>query len=81
MARALLVDQGMPKILWFFALHNAVQVCNYLPIMVDGSMTKFLELVHQCQPNYQAILYPIFSHGYFCRVRDGSRDRPKFEPQ
>jgi hypothetical protein len=79
MARAILVDRGMP--IWFFALRDAVQVCNYLPIMVDGNMTTSFELVHQCQPNYQAILYSIFSHGYLQRVRDGSRECLQFEPQ
>jgi hypothetical protein len=34
MARALLVDRGMPKSLWFFALRHAVQVCNYLPVTI-----------------------------------------------
>jgi hypothetical protein len=81
MDRALLVDHGMPKRLWFFALGHAVQVCNYLPIMVDGYMTTSFKLVHQCQPNYQAVMCPIFSHGYFRSVRDGSRDRLQFEPQ
>jgi hypothetical protein len=49
--------------------------------MVDGSMTASFELVHQCQTNYQCILFPIFSHGYFRCVGDGSRDRVQFEPQ
>jgi hypothetical protein len=75
MSRAILVNCGMPKRIWFFALRRAVQVRNYLPIMVYGLMTTSFELVHRFQPNYQAILYPIFSHGYFRGVRDGSRDR------
>jgi hypothetical protein len=81
MASALLIERGMPKRLWIFTLFHAVQVCSYLPIMVDGSITTSLKLVHHCQPNYQAILYPIFSHGYFRRVQDDSRDRLQFEPQ
>jgi hypothetical protein len=55
MARAILVDCGIPKRLWFFAIHHTVR--------------------------YQAILYPIFIHGYFRRVRDGSCDRLQFKPQ
>jgi hypothetical protein len=65
----------------FFALHHAVHLCNYLPIMIDGYMTTSFELIHQCQPNYQAILYPNFSHGYLRRVLDGSRDQLQLEPQ
>jgi hypothetical protein len=75
MARDILFGHGMPKFSWSYALCHAVQVFNYLPIIVDGSMITSVELVHQCQPNYQAILYPIFSHGYVRIVRDGSRAR------
>jgi hypothetical protein len=81
MAHAILINHGMPKWLLLFALQHAVQVCNCLPVMVDGSITTSLELLHQCQPNYKAIIYPIFSHGIFRQVRDGSCDRLQFEPQ
>jgi hypothetical protein len=81
MARALLVDRGMPKSLWFFALRHAVQVCNYLPVMLEGKITTAFEQVHKSQPNFQAILYPIFSHGYFRCTRDSNRERLQFEPQ
>jgi hypothetical protein len=39
MARALLVDRVMFKSQWFFALRQAVQVCNYLPVMIEGNIT------------------------------------------
>jgi hypothetical protein len=80
MARSILVDRGMPNRLWFFALHHAVQFSNYLPIMVDGCITTSFEMVHLYQHNYQAILYPIFSHIYSRWIRDGSCDRLQFEP-
>jgi hypothetical protein len=78
MARALLVDRGMPKSLWLFTLHHAVQVCNYLPIMIEKNITTAFEQVHKSQPNLQVILYPIFSHRYFRRTRDNNRERLQF---
>jgi hypothetical protein len=81
MARALLIDRGMPKSLWFFALHHTVQVCNYLPVMIEGNITTAFEKVHKSQPNFQAILYPIFSHGYFRHTRDRNLERLQFDPQ
>jgi hypothetical protein len=80
MSRAILVDRGIPKSLWLFALHHAVQLCNYVPIMVDGSMVTSFEPVHNRQPNYQAILYSIFCHRYFRRVIYGKHDRLQLEP-
>jgi hypothetical protein len=80
-ARSLLVDRGMPKSLWFFALRHAVQVCNYLPVVIEGNITTAFEQVHKSQPNFQAILYPIFSHGYFHRTGDINRECLQFEPQ
>jgi hypothetical protein len=56
MAHALLVDRGMPNSLWFFALLHAVQVCNYLPVMIERNITTAFEKVHKSQPNFQAIL-------------------------
>jgi hypothetical protein len=81
MDRDLLVDRGMPKSLWFFALRHAVQVCNYLPVMIEGNITTAFEQVHESQPNFQAILYHIFSHGYFRHTRDINHERLQFEPQ
>jgi hypothetical protein len=81
MARALLVDRGMPKSLWLFALRHAVQLCNYLPVTSESNITTAFEQVHKSQPNFQAILYPIFSHGYFRRTRDTNHERLQFKPQ
>jgi hypothetical protein len=67
--------------LWLCALRHAVQVCNYLPVVIEGNITTAFEQVYKSQPNFQAILYPILSHGYFRRTRDSNCERLHFEPQ
>jgi hypothetical protein len=81
MTHAILVDRDMPKSLWLFALRHTIQVYNYFSIMVDGIITTALEQVHQSQPKFQAIMYPIFNHGYFRHTRDSNRECLHFEPQ
>jgi hypothetical protein len=56
MARALLVDRGMHMSRLLFALRHTVQVCTYLPAMIEGNITTAFEQVHKSQPNFQAIL-------------------------
>jgi hypothetical protein len=80
-ACALLVDRGMPKSLWFFALHHTVKVCHYLPVMIEGNITTAFEQVHKSQQNFQAIIYPLVIHGYFRRTRDSNLEHLQFEFQ
>ena len=74
MARLYITDMQMPCTYWFWALHHATQVDNYLPCKVKGKLTTPSELVHGVKPVY-CMLFRLFSTIYFKVQRDGARER------
>jgi hypothetical protein len=73
MAPAYITDMQMPCAYWFWALHHATQVVNYLPCKVNNKLTTPFKLVHGVKPNYH-VLFHLFSTVYFKVQQDGARD-------
>jgi hypothetical protein len=90
MARSLLVEAQLPKILWFWAVREAVQRMNFIPVEVptsevdaEGNVIKLVttahELFYEVKPDLR-VLFPFGAIGYYHRPSDGGRGkRKKFE--
>jgi len=74
MARAFITDMQMPRSYWYWALHQAVQVLNYIPCTVTGVSTTPHELVYGVKPDLR-VLFRMFSTGFFRHSRDGLSTR------
>jgi hypothetical protein len=71
MARAFITDMQMPKNFWYWALHQSIQVMNYIPCTVSGVFTTPHELVYGVKPDLR-ILFHLFSTGYFRKMKDST---------
>ena len=86
MARSFLADAQLPKKFWYWAIREACVRLNVLPISSNPASTdpEFLTTPHEAfygeKPDYR-VLFPFGCVGAFRRVRDGTRDRTKFESQ
>jgi len=64
----------MPKNFWYWALHQSIQVMNYIPCTVSGVSTTPHELVYGVKPDLR-ILFRLFSTGYFRKTKDSTLHR------
>ena len=76
LARAWLASHLLPTKFWYFAVKQAVQVCNYTPIKVKTKWTTAFEQMYQQKPDYRNLM-PLFSVAYVKRQRDGTTHRTK----
>lgn len=76
LARSWLASHLLPTKFWYFAIKQAVQVCNYTPINVKNKWTTAFELMYQQKPDYRNLM-PLFSVAYVKRKRDGTTHRTK----
>ncbi len=81
MARTWLASAELPSSFWFYAVHQATEVCNYFPITLeDGSLITSFELVHAIKPDLKVLFKP-FTLAAVCRERQGNETLGKFESQ
>ena len=84
MARAFLAEAQLPKRFWYWAIREACRQVNILPVSCnkDSNNLQFLTTPHEqfygTKPDYRT-LFPFGALGSFRRVRDGNRNRTKFE--
>ncbi len=74
MARSYITDMRMPREYWYWAIRHSFQVMDYLPVTVNGLSTTPFELTYGVKPDYR-VLFRLFSTGYFCHEKDGTRKR------
>ena len=79
MARGYLVEAGMPRRYWFFAIEYAARMANMSPGTVNGRLTTSFELVHRVAPTVRS-WFPLFSIVYFYKSTDTdiASDRASF---
>ena len=74
MARSLLVEAQLPKVMWFWAIREAVQRMNFLPVEAPTSdvdatgavikvVTTAHELFYEVKPDLR-VLFPFGAIGY-----------------
>jgi len=73
----IITDIQMPHEYWYWAVHHAIQVSNYLPSTVNGVVTTSTEVVHRVKPDYH-VLFHLFSTG-FHHTHDSIHARDHFE--
>ena len=90
MTCSLLVESQLPKVMWFWAICEAVQRMNFLPVTAPTSdvdttgkvitvVTTAHELFYKVKPDLR-VLFPFGAIGYFHRPSDGGHGkRKKFE--
>ena len=76
LARAWLTSNLLPTKFWYFAVKQAVQVCNYTPIYIQNTWTTAFEQMYKIKPDYRNLI-PLFSLAYVKRNRDGTTHRTK----
>ena len=77
-ARGWLTSNLLPSEFWFYAIKRAAEVSNYLPIKANNVITTPFELAYDRKPDMRS-LFPLFSIGYFRKVRDGDVQRDKYD--
>jgi hypothetical protein len=83
MARSFLAEAKLPTRLWFWAMREACQRMNLIPVRLRGKSGKLkwttpLETFYGIKPDYR-VLFPFGSTGYFRREEDGARNRKTHE--
>jgi hypothetical protein len=81
MARNWLASAQLPPSFWYYAILQAVEVCNYLPYKLeDDSYTTPFELAHFQKPDLRVLFKP-FALAAVCRERIGDNTLNKVEAQ
>ena len=87
MARSLLVMAQLPKIVWFWAVHEAIQIMNFIPVEVptskmdaEGNLIKLVITAHEpfyeVKPDLQ-VLFPFGVTNYYHCPSGGWRGKHK----